>query len=152
MKKAALLLALASVVVIEMQSCKKEPSPKLPVAETHNIQLKANESYTFTLPQAREEYRITTQGSHYTISEVGKDASGNMIYRYTPVQDYTGTDQVVLSNAKDEHPPQHGNCGSKPSLLPPPKHSHGDCDKDKGDHYIVTINFTMEKSTQGFTR
>lgn len=145
MKKAALLLAFASVVAIGTQSCKKEEEPKPPVAETYNVSLKMNEAYTFTLPKNKRDdaYDIITQSAHYSISSVGKDAAGNRIYQYTPAQDYLGADQVVLANAKEGQRPPHEKCGPKPFI--PHKHPHGNCEGDE-DHYIVTINFTVEKN------
>lgn len=146
MKKAALLLAFASVVTIGIQSCKKEEAPKPPVTETYNVSLKVNEAYTFTLPESKPDdaYEITNQSTHYSISEVGKNAEGKSIYQYTPAPGYTGTDQVVLSNLKEGQRPPHEKCGPKPLI--PHKHPHGNCGGDHEDHYIITINFTIEKS------
>lgn len=151
MKKMTLLLATASFAVIGMQSCKKEENNhKPPISETINVQLKANEAYTFTLPKNKrnDEYEITTQPSHSAISEVGVDASGNRIYQYTPSLNYVGTDEVVVANPKEDE--DHNN-GGKPEhhhLLPPPHHEHhGDCDGGEEDHYIVTINFLVANSS-----
>lgn len=148
MKKAARLLAFAGIAMIGIQSCKKEEKPKPPVLQSYDVQLKANEAYTFTLPKNKrnDPYEITSQSNHYTISAVGEDASGNRIYQYTPAKDYAGTDRVVIANPKEEHP-DHGKCGPKPPMIHP-KHPHGDCDKDEEDHYIVTINFTINKDNQ----
>ena len=148
MKKMTLLLATASFAVIGMQSCKKEENDhKSPISETINVQLKANEAYTFTLPKNKrdDEYEITTHPSHSIISEVGRDASGSRIYQYTPSLNYVGTDQVVVANPQEGEQDHDGN-GPKPKhhhLLPPPHGHHGGCDGGEEDHYIVTINFIV---------
>ncbi|MFL5765675.1 MAG: hypothetical protein ACJ77K_17145 [Bacteroidia bacterium] len=140
MKKAAILFV-AAALLSGITSCKKEEQHKPPIQETLNIELKANEAYTFTLPRNKrnDSYEITSQAAHYSISTVGEDASGNRIYQYTPATDYTGTDAVVIANPKEEED-HHGNCAGKPHLLPPP---HDKCDGPE-DHYIVTINFTID--------
>jgi hypothetical protein len=150
MKKMTLVLATASLIAIGTQSCKKEENHKPPITETYSVQLKANEAYTFSLPKNKRDdaYEITTQSTHYTISQVGKDASGNRIYQYTPALNYVGADQIVVANPKEDDQ-DHDN-GGKPEhhhLLPPPHHGHGDCDGGEEDHYIITINFTIENTS-----
>jgi hypothetical protein len=151
MKKITLLLAAASLVVIGTQSCKKEENHKPPISQTLSIELKANESYSFTLPKNKRDdsYEITTQSNHYSISEVGEDASGNRIYKYTPSLNYVGTDQVVVANPKEDGQEHQGNCNGKPEhhLLPPP-HKHQEvADGGEEDHYIITINFIIDNSS-----
>lgn len=140
MKKTIVLLAVASALITGMVSCKKKemPAPKAAITQTVNVSLKSNEDYTFTLPKnlRDDEYEITSQASHFSISEVGKNTSGEQIYKYTPATDFTGTDVVIVSNDEErEHgcPKQHN--GPKPPR--PPK-------GQEEDHYIVTINFTVE--------
>jgi hypothetical protein len=150
MKKAAVLFALA-IAVIGIPSCKKEEERKPPINETIDVQLKVNEAYTFTLPKNKRDdaYDITEQTTHYTISSVGKDAQGNRIYEYTPSLNYTGTDHVVVSNTEEdaEHHGDHpGNCHAKPGPCEHHEH-HGNCDGGEEDHYIVTINFTIQNNS-----
>lgn len=143
MKKTIVLLATASALLTGMVSCKKKemPSPKPAITQTVNVSLKTNEDYTFSLPKnlRDDEYEITTQASHYSISEVGKNSSGKHIYKYTPSTDYAGTDVVIVSNdeERDHCCPQHQN-GPKPPR--PPK-------GPEEDHYTITINFTIEART-----
>lgn len=144
-KKTTLFLAVASLSVIAIQSCKKEEQHPAPITETFSIELKANQSYTFTLPKNKRDdsYEITTQSTHYVISEVGKDASGNRIYQYTPSLNYIGADQVVLANPKEGGPEDHGNCKGKPR----PHLNRGESEEGEEDHYIITINFTIDNSS-----
>jgi hypothetical protein len=143
MKKTIVLLATASALLTGMVSCKKKemPAPKPAITQTVNVSLNANEDYTFSLPKnlRDDEYEITTQASHYSISEVGKNSSGERIYKYTPATDFTGTDVVVVSN--DEEREQH--CSPKhhkgPKPPRPPK-------EQEEDHYIITFNFIIDTS------
>lgn len=139
-----LLLSVSGLILVSAQSCRKKEEPKPAIQKTINAQLKPNEAYTFVLPENKrdDDYEIRTNASHAKISLLGKDASGNQIYQYTPVLDFTGTDQVIVSNDEElrEHHDHHG---------PPPP--HGGCGKGgEEDHYIVTINFTIENPTRVF--
>jgi len=144
MRKVVLLLAVASLAVVGMQSCKKEENEKPAIQQTMNVELKANESYSFVLPKNKrnDAYEFTTQASHSSISELGVDASGNRVYRYTPALDYYGSDKIVVSN--DQEREEHHE---KPKGPRPPfdgkHHGHGDCKGGEEDHYIVTINFVV---------
>jgi hypothetical protein len=145
MKKMALVLAAASFSMVVMQSCKKkEEDHKPPIQQTVAAQLRANEAYTLTLPKNKrnDEYVVVTQPAHSSVSEVGVDVSGNRIYKYTPALDYTGSDQVVVANPREEGPHQ----GKPKHHLFPHPHHHGDCDGGEEDHYIITINFTVDNS------
>lgn len=142
MKK--LILLLSGITVLSTVACrKKEMPPKPAIQQTVNVQLKANEAYTFVLPKNKrnDEYEITSSAQHATISQLGVDASGNRIYQYTPVSNFTGIDQVIVAN-DEELRERHEHPKPRFHLFP----HHGDCDKDKGgeeDHYIITLNFTI---------
>ena len=150
MKKTIVLLATASALFTSMVSCKKKemPTEKEAITQTEIVTINANESYIFALPKNLRDdpYEITTQGSHYSISEVGVNSSGERIYKYTPAQGFTGTDVVVVSNdqEREEHKKHPG--GPHP-LLPkaggPPK---GNCENKDGkeDHYIITFNINVK--------
>lgn len=144
MKKTIVILATASALLTGMVSCKKKemPAPKPAITQTVNVSLNTNEDYTFSLPKnlRDDEYEITTQASHYSISEVGKNSSGERIYKYTPAADFTGTDVVIVSNDEErEH-----QCGQHPPKgIKPPRPPKG----EEEDHYIITINFTIEART-----
>ena len=144
-----LVLTVASLAMVSMQSCKKKEAPKPPVQETINAQLQTNEARTFVLPKNKRDdaYEIKLNPLHATISQLGTDASGNSIYQYTPVLDFTGNDQVVVSNAEElKEPCHHRHHG----ILPPP-HPHGDCNGGEEDHYIIKIIFTIGSTTTSTT-
>lgn len=149
MKKLFFLLTISGTAIVGMQSCNKndmQEVEKAAITQTVDAQLKANESYTFTLTKnlRNDEYRFVTQASHASVSSLGVDASGNRIYKYTPALNYVGTDQVVVSNdwEKDGAHPHNDTCTGPPPQGNPPPHN-GNCDKGEEDHYIVTINFTV---------
>ncbi|HET6992161.1 MAG TPA: hypothetical protein VFJ43_12590 [Bacteroidia bacterium] len=160
MKNLFFVLTIASAAIVGMQSCKKEQQDlqKPAITQTENVQLRANESYTFVLIKNKrdDEYRFTTQAQHYSISTLGVDANGNRVYQYTPALNYVGTDQVVVSNdweRNESHDP-HGNCTAGP---PPPPQGNGgpqggNCNGGEEDHYIVTINFVIDNSVSKTTR
>lgn len=141
--KSSLMLAMASFLVVGMTSCDKEEEMEEAITQNLEVKLMMNEDYTFTLPEnlRDDKYEITSPAAHASISIVGLDAQGNQIYQYTPEENYTGTDLVVLSN--DQEREEHGN---RPPH--PPKGFHlrkkpGNCG-EKEDHYIITIQFTIE--------
>jgi hypothetical protein len=147
MKKLFFLFTITSVAVVGMQSCKKDEIEKAPITQTVSAQLKANESYTFTLTKNTrdDEYRFVTQAQHAKVSSLGVDAAGNRIYSYTPELNYVGTDQVIVSNdwERDGAHPHNDTCTDPPPQGNPPPHN-GNCGKGgEEDHYIVTINFTI---------
>ncbi len=159
MKNTSLFLsAMAGIALIVMPSCKKEmiQDEKQPISESVSANLNKDESYAYSLPAASgpEEFKIVKQSEHGTISQIEKDASGNMVYNYTPATGFTGTDQVVIANGK-EGPPQ-GKCGPPNGAHPaqgehheeskkhhPKKrgHHHGGC--HKGQKHMITINFIV---------
>jgi len=145
MKKMIVMLVTASALIAGMASCKKGQMPKEAIKQTVNVDLKTNEAYTLVLPKNLRDdpYEITTQAGHFSISQVGVNASGERIFQYTPATGFIGTDQVVVSN--DQEREEHE---MHPQGPPPPKHMNGGCNKTKGeeDHYIITINFVVERT------
>jgi 5'-3' exonuclease len=147
MKKMTLVLAAASLFLTGMQSCKKEENRKPPIKENINVDLAANQSYTFSLPKNKRDdaYEISSQPAHFAINEVGKDATGNRIYKYTPSLNYHGTDQVVIANVEEDEHQGGGNCNSNPP--PSHGHGHGDCNGGDEDHYIITLHFNIQNTS-----
>jgi hypothetical protein len=141
MKKTLLLLVIAGSIIAGMASCKKEETPALAIMQTVDVNLKAGESYTFSLPKNlhNDPYEITTQAKHASVSQLCEDSSGAHIYKYTPEANYSGSDQVIVSNDQKHN----SNCTA--SQGPPPAGTeHGDCNGDKEDHYVITLNFTVK--------
>ena len=94
---------LMSIVIL--QSCSKQSatemlaSPQI-TTTTINATVKSNGIYTLNLEDF-ENISIDKQASHFQISQTEPDnKTGSFIYKYQPVQDYTGSDEVVLSTSK----------------------------------------------------
>jgi hypothetical protein len=143
MKKSSLLLAMASFLVVGMTSCEKGEEMEEAITQNLEVKLMMNEDYTFTLPEnlRDDKYEIVSPATHASISLVGLDAQGNQIYQYTPEENYSGTDLVVLSNdqVREEqcNRPPHPRKGLHLRKKP------GNCE-EKEEHYIITINFQIE--------
>ncbi len=110
MQKSIILLALAILVSFGFQSCRKTAPPVVePTTTNINAQLKENQTYQFTLPAnttivngKQQSYNITAPASHSSISLITTDASGNMVYQYTPGLNYIGSDFVTISNVPQQ--------------------------------------------------
>ncbi|MGZ3862592.1 MAG: hypothetical protein ACXVPN_02235 [Bacteroidia bacterium] len=147
MKK--MILLMAGIVALSATACrKKEMPPKPPVQQTVDVALKTNQAYTFTLPKNKrnDAYEITANPQHAMISKLGADASGNFVYEYTPVSNFSGTDQVIVAN--DQELREHaGHPKPRPHLFP--HHPRGDCaNGEEEDHYVITFNFTVEPNAK----
>ncbi|MEO8109741.1 MAG: hypothetical protein ABI594_06920 [Ginsengibacter sp.] len=89
------------------QSINDEVSPDL--TNVINVTIAPNQSYHFTV-SGPGEVSIVKQAKHYKTSETALEAeSGQMIYNYTPAQDYTGTEEIILTNKKAV-PVVYGGC------------------------------------------
>ncbi len=137
MKKSFKVFMMLSVVAIFLASCNKKTETLLTPSYTYHI--KANETYTFTLPtNTDDEFVITTNPTHALVNVLGLDSAGNKIYTYTPILDYTGTDHVVLSTVEETH------TGKKPHGPNRPK---GTCHAEEND-YIITIDFVIDPNVK----
>lgn len=150
-----LLFLSLGVAFILTQSCNKSRLEKeeTVVKQTIDATINLNETYTFTLPAntSDDPFEITTQASHFRISELGTNAEGAAIYQYTPEADYVGTDVVVVANVEEKHADcSNGNQGNHPKLLgflhPRPKHG-----KPHHEEVLqeITINLTINPKGVG---
>lgn len=128
-------------MIAQMASCKKEETPAVPITQTVDVGLKMGESYTFSLPKnlRNDPYQITTAAKHASVSQLCVDSAGTRIYKYTPEAGYSGTDQVIVSNNQES-----GHTCPASQGPPPAGTGHGNCSGTQEDHYIVTLNFTMQ--------
>ncbi len=167
MKNSFFMLFLAGITLFALQSCQKAETVAALVEKTVNATLKVNESYTFTLPsnQSDEPYQITTQASHSSISELGKNTAGDMVYNYTPALDFVGTDRVVITTPEET---ENGHCGNQDgdSTHVEGEHHggghhggghllghHGHHDKDEAETEMkITINLTIAGKNQGVVK
>ena len=144
--KKTMLLIVAGAILGGMYSCKKEEDTltSTPITQTIDVRLKAGESYSYSLPQNKrnDPYSITTPAQHASLSQVTVSATGERVYNYTPANGFLGSDQVVVSNE------DLNNSSSSASQCPghsgPP---HGNCSGGSEDHYIVTLNITVDDTT-----
>jgi len=137
------------------QSCKKldeNNTIATPVQTTMSVELKANQTYTYTLPlsNSKQIYRVVKSSLHNASTAITVDASGNMQLVYTPALDFAGTDAIALTttpadSCKANHPPHHGEHKSDqhPAIRLPFPHKHK-CEKqDKPLEHNILINFNI---------
>jgi hypothetical protein len=103
MRKLFLFPAVLLGFLVVFQSCSKQ-SPSNVVAPINtnvvNATIAPNGSYQLPI-QNSGNVSISRQASHYQVSQAELDnTSGFVVYKYIPVADYIGTDEVVLSNTK----------------------------------------------------
>lgn len=162
MKKSILMLAIAGTAMFLMPSCKKAETLLTP---TENATVAQGATYTYAMPTSTyDAFEITTQPAHGSISILGVDSLGALIYKYVPDATYIGTDKVVLSTVEGSQagprpaldstkhcpkdssmqgPPRDSTkCPPHPKGPRPPK--HGKCDKNEvRNDYVITINFNV---------
>jgi hypothetical protein len=150
MKKAIVISALMLTCLTVFESCKKTEDNDIAASETTvSVALKANQSYTYTLPATvgKQSYKITQSSSHSATASITSDALGNMQLVYTPALNYVGSDAIALTTARDgscqgNRPPHHkpkGEHHSKLKLPLPHKHHK----KNKATENNILINFNI---------
>lgn len=154
MKKAIMISALMLTCLTVFESCKKseDTATAAPNQTTLSVELKANQSYTYTLPatKGKQSYRITQNSLHSSATTITADASGNMQLVYTPELNYTGSDAVALTTAPPDscqgnRPPHHPDHQGEhhPKLRLPHPHKHACDKKDKPTENNILINFNI---------
>jgi hypothetical protein len=150
MKKAIGIGVLMLTCLTVFESCKKTEDNDIAASETTvAVALKANQSYTYTLPATvgKQTYKITQSSSHSATAAITSDASGNMQLVYIPALNYIGSDAIALTTARDgscqgNRPPHHkpkGEHHSKLKLPLPHKHHK----KNKATENNILINFNI---------
>jgi hypothetical protein len=103
----------------------------------------ANHTMVMILPanMSGETPIISTNAKNASVSTLAKDsATGNWVYTYTPITDFTGTDQVIF-DSEDEAAEHHDGSGHHEG-----HHGGGMCgnsDGDKDDHNRLVLNITI---------
>lgn len=149
MKKAIVITALMLTCLTVFESCKKsEDTPIAATESTVAVELKANQSYTYTLPATigKQAYKITQSSLHNATTTITADASGNMQLVYTPALNYVGSDVIALTTARVDscngnRPPQHPKHDKKHPLKLRLPHKHHK--KDKATENNIHINFNI---------
>ncbi len=101
MKKTIASLAVFFCMVIIIPSCTKEshndPSPSKVTNQIVNATIPSGQTYIFN-PGSSESMTISRQACHYKVSEaLNNSETGIINYKYTPVEGFTGLDEVTLN-------------------------------------------------------
>jgi hypothetical protein len=99
MKKATVISALMLTCLTVFYSCKKLEDTISSKQTNVAVALKANQSYTYTLPApfGKQTYLISQRSVNNATTIITADASGNMQLIYIPALNYIGTDVVALT-------------------------------------------------------
>ena len=101
MRKLFLFSSILFLALITFQSCSKEaPSNAVSPLHTNVINVNVAPGATYML-QIDNTGGISKQASHFKVSQTEVDENKNeVIYKYTPLDGYSGSDEVVLSTVK----------------------------------------------------
>jgi hypothetical protein len=114
MKKITFLLFAAAVSLLFTSACRKEKNG-ITITKVINVVINANETYSTEIPHsgdADDAMQITVPAAHALVSKLTSASGGNSLFEYTPVVNYTGSDEVIVSNQEERHGNGgHGNCG-----------------------------------------
>jgi hypothetical protein len=101
MRKLFLFSSILFLALVTFQSCSKEaPSNAVSPLHTNIINVNVAPGATYML-QIDNTGGISKQASHFKISKTEvDDKTSEVIYKYTPSDGYSGTDEVVLSTVK----------------------------------------------------
>lgn len=108
-------------ILVLLTSCSGNQEP-MKTYNSLDVNLTKNELYVYDTKNSGDEEgeRIAKQANHYSVSEIIRDSTFRLIYRYQPEQNYVGNDMVQLELSS-------GSDGASPST-----------------HYeYITINFKI---------
>jgi len=102
-------LAIAAMSLVAFTSCSKSAQeetvlttnePSL-ASQVVDVALETNGIYELPITASMGEVKVHSQAEHFELSEVGMDSKNSLkVYKYVPVKNYTGSDQVTLSQTK----------------------------------------------------
>lgn len=127
-------LGIACLILFSV-SCRKAESilenETIVYNKTVDVTINQNESYSYLLPEQKHqtEFEIISQAKHFSTSTVTENVYGEKTYLYKPLQNYYGTDQVVLQSNE--------------------KHDGGGCSQHNNDantQTVYTIRITVNKT------
>ena len=105
------LAAAAFLSSIFLSSCQKEHE-HLGITKQVDVQLKVNETYTYTIDAASIPV-ITKQAAHYATSNLKLNpATRALLLTYVPEEDYLGTDEIAVTAAEAKSH-DGGSCTNK---------------------------------------
>lgn len=132
MKKITGILTIAAFALMLTSSCKKDESG-VTITKVINVELKVNESYSYEVPRAGDAddvMQMQKQASNFLTCKITPQANGNVVLDYTPALNYTGTDEIMISNQEGSH----GNGGHG---------GHGNCSGGKHHHDTTVYDFKI---------
>jgi hypothetical protein len=140
MQKNILFLFLTAALALSTYSCRKASQEV--VTQTINANLDENGNYSFNIPTnlSDKPFEISTQASHYSLSQIATDATGNLAYIYTPSLNYTGTDQVIISTSDQN--PNSPQLQFQPAPQPHQGNMAGGC-ANHNKKVVLTINLNI---------
>ncbi|MBC7384042.1 MAG: hypothetical protein H7296_13830 [Bacteroidia bacterium] len=130
MKKSIIISFAVICCLLLASACKKENESTNTVI---NVTLEPNKAYSYNMDKLGDDddqVQITTEASHSLISRITPVANSTFtLFEYTPVKDYVGTDEVVVSAVEPTHNKggKGGKCG---------KHNH----EEESNQYTFKIN------------
>jgi len=117
MKTITTLMMFAAFVLFNSGCCKEDMDDENTTTKTVNVDMNANDTYTYEVQHsgdADDVMKITKQAIHSSSSLVTPASNGNVVFQYKPAVDYTGSDEVQISNVENSNSSgSHGNCGHK---------------------------------------
>jgi hypothetical protein len=127
-------------------NCKKHDAS---TGEVKEIAATVNNNETYTLDLGASDFSIAKQASNFSSSALTADqASGNLIYNYTPASGFQGTDEVNISSgqaASCEHHGGHHGCGNHHSCGGKEHHKCGHSCGGKGLTYHIKLTVVQAK-------
>ena len=97
MKKSIHILVMLMYALVLTVGCKKDKAIN-PAAQVINVTMKVNEPYQYDLGSFGDEegVNISKQALHYQVSITKRINFDNVVYTYTPEQNFIGSDLVEL--------------------------------------------------------
>ncbi len=106
MKKYYSIIVTLVLAAFLLSSCSKESIndsinlPSAPSTTVINTTIAPNQTYQFNVNNPGE-VTVAKQAKHYKISEIGSgEESAQVIYKYTPAQDFIGIEEIIVANKK----------------------------------------------------
>ena len=151
--KKSLFFSLVTLSVLSFTSCNKfemEDDEIITTEETINATINSNESFRFVLPDNSEDASITSPQAK-SANAIIDNTNGNKNFVYTPDQNFSGTDVVILTTTNSKK--EKGECGNRnkknekrENCAKPEKNK---CNKEKNENrkqHKITFNITVKSN------
>jgi len=115
MKKFTTYMMMIAVVALA-SSCRKEniQPEATTVTQIVNVDLATNARYTYDIAYHgnANDVVISKQATNYLISKTNVLSADRIQFEYQPAQNYTGTDEIQITQNSAEHHKGQGTCGN----------------------------------------